>query len=154
MVHLFLQEAGARYDIARGFRPFGRLNDVVEYFGGACAYCAVSAPLVEEHVVPRNRAAVGLHSWGNVVPACAPCNRIKGGGEWRTFLATREPDGAVARSREARIEQFALEYRYAPATDQLREVVEGLYQLADSQARGLIEFALRASASALDGLAL
>ena len=61
VVNLFLQEAGALYDVGRGHPPFRRLADVLNDFGNACAYCGNSeSPLVEEHVVPRNRVAVGL----------------------------------------------------------------------------------------------
>ena len=29
-----------------------------------------------------NRTAVGLHAWGNIVPACKLCNDAKAGNAW------------------------------------------------------------------------
>jgi 5-methylcytosine-specific restriction endonuclease McrA len=43
-----------------------------------CQYCGRQAKeLTLDHVVPRRRG--GKHSWDNVVSACIPCNRRKGG---------------------------------------------------------------------------
>jgi len=43
-----------------------------------CQYCSkTSHQLTIDHVVPRNQG--GEHSWGNVVSACASCNRRKAG---------------------------------------------------------------------------
>lgn len=48
--------------------------------GHRCQYCAVALPtheLTADHVVPKSMG--GRTSWENVVTACAPCNRKKGG---------------------------------------------------------------------------
>ena len=43
-----------------------------------CQYCGQNThQLTIDHVVPRRRG--GDHTWSNVVAACAPCNRRKGG---------------------------------------------------------------------------
>lgn len=43
-----------------------------------CQYCGRKTNLLTiDHVVPRH--AGGSHSWYNLVAACAPCNRRKGG---------------------------------------------------------------------------
>ena len=42
-----------------------------------CQYCGRKNNLTIDHVVPRHRG--GGHSWFNLVTACAPCNRRKGG---------------------------------------------------------------------------
>jgi len=43
-----------------------------------CQYCGrQSRELTLDHVVPRRRG--GEHTWENVVSACIPCNRHKGG---------------------------------------------------------------------------
>lgn len=42
-----------------------------------CQYCGRKNNLTIDHVVPRHRG--GGHSWSNLVTACAPCNRRKGG---------------------------------------------------------------------------
>jgi 5-methylcytosine-specific restriction endonuclease McrA len=54
-------------------------------FQGRCAYCARPSQSLEmDHVVPL--ACGGAHDVDNVVPACRPCNRSKGGklvADWR-----------------------------------------------------------------------
>jgi 5-methylcytosine-specific restriction endonuclease McrA len=43
-----------------------------------CQYCGIqSNHLTIDHVIPRHRG--GAHTWDNVVSACPPCNRRKGG---------------------------------------------------------------------------
>ena len=43
-----------------------------------CQYCGrKSRQLTIDHVIPRHRN--GAHSWENLVAACPPCNRSKGG---------------------------------------------------------------------------
>ncbi len=42
-----------------------------------CQYCGRKNNLTIDHVIPRHRG--GGHSWVNLVTACAPCNRRKGG---------------------------------------------------------------------------
>ena len=43
-----------------------------------CQYCgATNAHLTIDHVLPRHRG--GDHGWSNLVAACPPCNRRKGG---------------------------------------------------------------------------
>lgn len=47
--------------------------------GHRCVYCATALPLEHatlDHVIPRARG--GSHAPGNLVVACAPCNRLKG----------------------------------------------------------------------------
>jgi 5-methylcytosine-specific restriction endonuclease McrA len=48
---------------------------VLDRDGHACAYCGGKADTID-HVRPRSRG--GLHSWTNVVAACARCNHRKG----------------------------------------------------------------------------
>lgn len=43
---------------------------------GCCAYCDAPEPTTLDHVVPLARG--GRHSIGNLVWACAPCNKSKG----------------------------------------------------------------------------
>lgn len=43
-----------------------------------CQYCGrQTKELTLDHVIPRQRG--GKHTWDNVVSACIPCNRCKGG---------------------------------------------------------------------------
>lgn len=52
-------------------------DEIVEYFGGACAYCLrTDVPLSKDHVIPRAR--LGDDSPDNLVPACRHCNSYKG----------------------------------------------------------------------------
>ena len=73
-----------------------------------CQYCGrQSHDLTIDHVVPRSRG--GAHSWENLVSACKPCNRRKGGkllGEARMILRTepREPRAGRYYTIERRIE--------------------------------------------------
>lgn len=61
------------------------LRRLVARHGDACAYCRAPLSLVTwDHVVPL--AAGGLHTVGNLVPACETCNKSKGSAffmEWR-----------------------------------------------------------------------
>jgi 5-methylcytosine-specific restriction endonuclease McrA len=43
-----------------------------------CQYCGrQTTQLTVDHIIPRYRG--GIHSWQNLVAACPPCNRRKGG---------------------------------------------------------------------------
>lgn len=48
---------------------------VLERDQHSCVYCGIRADTID-HVRPRSRG--GLHSWTNVVAACARCNHRKG----------------------------------------------------------------------------
>ena len=54
----------------------------LKFFDYRCAYCGADAPLQEDHFIPLSFSLVfpraRLHSAGNIVPACAPCNLCKG----------------------------------------------------------------------------
>ena len=148
IVRLFLQEAGRQYDSNRGLPKFGSMTPaLIERFGGSCAYCGEPPPpkLVEEHLVPINRTAVGLHAWGNVVPACKGCNDIKRDLSWSSHPRLDD-------TRRQRISGYIAEYDYDPDVSELRAVLERLYSLADSQTRALVDFGLVASRPYIAGL--
>src|SRR5688500_18510758 len=95
-LRIFLQEVGAAYDEERGRTPWRGARDlptVVAFFGGRCCYCDVEFSAtnraVQDHLIPMNKTDLGLHAWGNVVPACAPCNAKKQGREWKDFIVER-----------------------------------------------------------------
>ena len=137
-----------QYDANRGHAPFRRMTpELVARFGGGCAYCGAIAPLVEEHLVPINRTAVGLHAWGNIVPACKPCNDVKAGHPWEAHPALNQ------RRREA-ITAYIAEYGYNPDVAELRVVLGKLYELADKQTRALVDFGLVAARPYIAGLHL
>lgn len=114
-------------------------------FGGRCAYCGSPPPLVEEHLVPINRTALGLHAWGNIVPACRSCNDIKAGNAWQDHPQ-------LDALRRAAIRRYIDDYGYAPDVAELRVVLGKLYELANVQTRALVDFGLVASRPYIAGL--
>src|ERR1700733_15137655 len=88
-LRIFLQEMGAEYDRERGLTPYGGPKDVAkikDFFGGNCCYCNAAPATAQDHLIPMNKSSLGLHAWGNVVPACAPCNAAKQGRDWKDFM--------------------------------------------------------------------
>ena len=79
---------GVAYDQERGREPYKKakhFKTVREFFGDRCRYCGVeflTTPAVEDHLVPTNQTDLGLHAWGNIVPACRECNAKKQGRDW------------------------------------------------------------------------
>jgi hypothetical protein len=146
VVRLFLQEAGREYDVNRGLTPFRSMTGALkDRFGGTCAYCGAVTALVAEHLVPMNRVSVGLHAWGNIVPACKPCNDIKAGHPW-------EEHKLLDTARRDVISGYITEYKYAPNVAELKIVLAKLYDLTDRQTRALIEFGLVASRPYIAGM--
>lgn len=65
-----------------------RRRRIFERDGHRCVYCGQVFPhdlLSLDHVEPRRKG--GDHSEGNLVTACLPCNRLKGGRPAWSFLA-------------------------------------------------------------------
>jgi len=61
-------------------RPFPHLSkkEIFRRDGYTCQYCGRrTMHLTVDHVIPRFRG--GAHAWENLVAACPPCNRNKGG---------------------------------------------------------------------------
>ncbi len=181
IVRIFLEHAGEQYDRSRGLKPYSKMTDelldrsycadrghrphwnglrptrscrgLMPATAGASAYCAAQdGPLVEEHVVPINRESVGLHAWGNLVPACKPFNAAKRSFPWKQHMAALPLSSVVRAERTDRIGSVIAKYRYEPDVEQLRLIVLKLYDLSDRQTRGLLEFGLLASAGVLQSL--
>lgn len=72
-----------------------------------------------------NKTSLGLHAWGNVVPACQDCNAKKQGREWHAYLVERA--GQSAAERYKRVTDFVHHYKYAPDPNDLRDTAEELY---------------------------
>lgn len=140
-LRIFLQEMGAAYDEERGLKPYNGNKDFLQirkFFEDRCCYCGIDlagSPAVQDHLIPMNKVALGLHAWGNIVPACGPCNAKKQGKEWHAFLASRA--GANTAERYAKIGAYVKHYKYAPTKD-LRAVAEDLYAEVGSIAITLI----------------
>ena len=113
-LRIFLQEMGEAYDKRRGFVPYdGRkdFNTVRAFFGERCCYCGgelQSGQIAQDHLVPMNKTSLGLHAWGNIVPACSPCNAKKQGRAWHAYLVTRA--GENASERYQRVTDFVAQW--------------------------------------------
>lgn len=140
-LRIFLQEMGAAYDEERGLQPYRGGKDftnVKAFFGDRCCYCDVEFAIsgaVQDHLIPMNKTDLGLHAWGNIVPACQACNAKKQGGDWRDFVIQRA--GAHASERHMRVKDFLDTYSYKPVLD-LRDTAEELYEEVGSIAMTLI----------------
>lgn len=53
-------------------------REILQRDNYTCQYCGrKTTTLTLDHVIPRRLG--GAHTWGNLVAACSPCNRRKGG---------------------------------------------------------------------------
>jgi hypothetical protein len=73
-----------------------------------------------------NKAALGLHAWGNVVPCCRDCNNKKQQTNWEKFLAT-QCSGIDFTKRKAKIASFVAEKKYDPNLN-LHKFADNLYE--------------------------
>lgn len=156
-IRVFLQEIGEEYDRARGFEVFNarkHFGDVRSFFNNSCCYCGASFEdrrAVQDHLIPLNKDAAGLHAWGNVVPACSECNAKKQGRDWQDFLIERGDTAEDMRTRRATLEAFRKKYRYAPEM-RLSQTANELYADVGSVTIALIEMRVaRAKSAFTDG---
>jgi 5-methylcytosine-specific restriction endonuclease McrA len=72
-----------------GYESFSEKDwrDTKSYFLNRCAYCGMGGDLVMDHAVPINKAKLGEHRIGNLVPSCKGCNDKKGDRDYREYLA-------------------------------------------------------------------
>jgi hypothetical protein len=130
-LRIFLQEMGSAYDEERLFEVYDgkkHFTEVRAFFGERCCYCGddlVAGQIAQDHLVPMNKTSLGLHAWGNLVPACHECNGKKQGREWHAYLVQRA--GVDASERYQRITDFVSHYKYAPDLTDLRDVADELY---------------------------
>lgn len=134
---------GAAYDQERDLAPYRGGPDlarIVDFFDGRCCYCdaefAEGRRPVQDHLIPMNRTALGLHAWGNIVPACQICNAKKQGRDWKDFIIERA--GAHAQERHRRVTELIREYDYRPSLD-LSDVAGELYDEIGSISMTLIQ---------------
>lgn len=67
----------ARVMAAPGTHTYQEWLDLIERFGGRCAYCgARTKRLTRDHIVPLKMG--GGNAIANILPACPPCNARKG----------------------------------------------------------------------------
>ena len=67
---------GQFYDEARGYSKFvpnkRQKEELLAFFDHQCCYCGrliTVDSLSQDHLIPMNKEHLGLHAWGNVVPA-------------------------------------------------------------------------------------
>jgi 5-methylcytosine-specific restriction endonuclease McrA len=83
----------ARKVAAGGRFTAKELRALIAKYEGRCAYCGVIAPLEADHRTPLSRG--GSNSIDNILPACGPCNRKKGGRTEEEFRASRGDEDAA-----------------------------------------------------------
>jgi HNH endonuclease len=145
-LRIFLQEMGAAYDEKRGLARYENKHfpGVREFFGERCCYCGdelIPSRTAQDHLIPMNKTSLGLHAWGNVVPACQDCNHQKQGKPWHEFLVRRA--GVNATERYERVREFVAKYKYAPEANNLRKVAEDLYAEVGAIAMTLVSTKVR-----------
>lgn len=160
-IRIFLQDVGRFYDEARKFEPFipkvGQKEELLSYFNHQCCYCGLSIDknsLSQDHLIPMNKSALGLHAWGNVVPCCTNCNNEKQQKPWQEFAKFKA--GNLASERINRISEFVISKNYDPNLnmheiagnlyDDIGEVALTLIKLRYKQAKDRIEQLLHVKA--------
>ena len=141
-VRIFLHKIGRAYDIERDLNPYtkSQFSKVKTFFESSCCFCGVEEneqKLTGDHLVPSNKTSLGLEAWGNIVPACESCNEKKHFAEWRQFMQIF-PD-ANADQRIDKIEEFILQYQYAPDLAAIQIAVVELYEESGGIINSLIE---------------
>lgn len=138
-------------------RPFIPKKDqkleLLLFFNNECCYCGDSLTLdslSQDHLIPMNKASLGLHSWGNVVPCCRDCNNEKQQKPWVEFLASKS-SGNEFQLRKDNIENFTQEMNYDPTLD-LHEYADNLYQDVGEVAMTLIRLRYKQAKEGIERL--
>jgi hypothetical protein len=114
--------------------PPGELRDkkirknLLDEFKNKCAYCGTSIDsesMDVDHLVPMNRASVGLHMYGNLVPSCKPCNRHKHHHSAEHFAA-KHPERVTSKVIDA-LKRRSEKYGSDLDTKALRDFANQLY---------------------------
>lgn len=98
-------------------------KETKDYFSNQCAYCGASGDLVIDHVIPINKAFLGEHRLGNLIPSCRSCNSTKSDKNYHDFLSGQP-------NRIEKIEQYMDSRNYVPLGDnkQVAMILEMAYQ--------------------------
>jgi HNH endonuclease len=104
------------------------------YFGNGCAYCGGGEADQMDHGVPINRAKLGEHRLGNIIPACKKCNTSKHQKDYREHLGDDL-------DRIERIETYMASKGYVPLgeNDQVKGILEHAYKEVAALADRYIE---------------
>ena len=100
------------------------------YFSNKCAYCGAETDLVIDHAIPINKAKLGEHRIGNLVPSCNDCNARKGNKDYREYL-----DGDDEKMQM--IESYMDSKNYVPLGD--NEQVRMILDLAHAEVSALVD---------------
>jgi len=149
-IRMFLQEVGQFYDQARGFIPYRSMaaqkEEILRFFDHRCCYCETeigSRNMSEDHLVPINKTALGLHCWGNIVPSCKACNEAKHLKSWDAYLSlVCGGDREALTRRHQKLFDFLATYAYEPNLP-LQEIANNLYQDVGEVASTLIRLRLK-----------
>jgi len=153
-IRAFLTKVGKAYDELRGLPPFRgtrrQWEEIEGFFDGCCCYCGKrlrDGQAAKDHLIPLNKANLGLHAWGNVVPSCRECNAGKHFRPWQDFLEEVAP-GGERRRRAARIRAFLTRYNYDPTLN-LSSIAKNLYEDVGAVAMTLIDLRYKQAEAAI-----
>lgn len=145
-IRIFLQQVGTFYDELRNLEPYRPTKKqkavLLQWFDNRCCYCGeelTDETMGQDHLVPMNKESLGLHAWGNVVPSCLTCNKVKHDNSWQVYLKTAcKDDLTLNATRLARILRFLEHYNYEPNL-QLQAIATNLYEDVGEVAMTLIK---------------
>ena len=156
-IRMLLQAAGSYYDEARGFKKFNTKGEewqkVLKLFSNSCCFCGVALTAddaTNDHLIPINKTALGLHAWGNIVPCCRGCNKEKHYGDWEPFLKKKSPGKLYSRRRDVILEFQGL-YKYNPNL-KLQDIANNLYEDIGEVSATLIHLRLKQAQAIIGGL--
>lgn len=122
--------------------PFGpkiaQKDELLQIFEHNYCFCGIDInrkSLSQDHLIPMNKSALGLHAWGNVVPCCQSCNNEKQQKPWQQFLHIKA--GNEAHASEQKINDFVASKNYDPTLN-LHEFADNLYEDVGQVAMTLI----------------
>lgn len=132
-VRALLTLVGERHDLAIFGTPPGELRGeklkqrLAEEFNNQCVYCEthLRGKIEVDHVIPINQKSLGLHMYGNLVPACTECNRAKRSKSLGDFLEKHKVRNSV--QLKNKIEARAKKFGVTQPSDELEGLVENLY---------------------------
>jgi hypothetical protein len=116
---------------------------LIDEFENRCAYCEnrLGESFDVDHLVPMNRRALGLHMYGNLVPACKPCNSAKKAKTLEEFIReTALPNG---KRIQAKLEKRATKFGADLDSKKVRQIIGDLYKLISDTILKESELALR-----------
>jgi len=100
------------------------------YFSNKCAYCGAETELVIDHAVPINKAKLGEHRIGNLVPSCNDCNARKGNRDYSEYLGEED-------EKRQMIESYMESKNYVPLGN--NEQVRMILDLAYAEVSALVD---------------